>query len=176
VLQQANNASQSNGKAGKNGNANRGQQTKSTRPMGTGPTDQSLRESKSKRAAYSPSAEQVPEPHPKEILAVAPAVVVPIEEKAPAATEEGVKKKKGRRKRTPPPPGETKAERRKRKKARRAIKKAEKVKFKAEQRAAKAKAAAVSFIHAELSIITKLMRLYSSREYVMLLRQRLNGN
>jgi hypothetical protein len=150
VLQQANNGGQSNGKARQNGNVNGGQQTKYTTPMGTGPIDQPPRESKIRRAAYSPSAEQVPEPHPKDIPIVAPAAVVLKEEKAPEVAEEGVKKKKGRKrtKRTPPPPGETKAERKKRKKARRAIKKVEKLKFKAEQRAAKAKAAAVSFIHA----------------------------
>jgi hypothetical protein len=148
VLQQANNAGQPNGKAKQNGKANSGQQTKYTKPVGTGPINQPLWESNIRRA-YSPSAEQVPEPHPKDIPIVAPTVVAPAEEKAPEAAGEGVKKKKGRKrtKRTPPPPGETKAERKKRKKARRAIKKAEKLKFKAEQRAIKAKAAAVSFIH-----------------------------
>ena len=153
VLQQANNASQSSGKARQNGNASSGQQTKYTKPMGTGQNAQPLRGSESKRSAYSPSAEQVPEPHPKDIPIIAPAAVVPTEEKAPEAVEEGVKKKKGRKrsKRTPPPPGETKAERKKRKKARRAIKKAEKLKFKAEQKKAKAKAAAVSFSYAEPS-------------------------
>ena len=52
--------------------------------------------------------------------------------------------KKKLEKREPPPPGETKAERKKRKKIERTAKKAEKLKMKEQMRAAKAKVLAVS--------------------------------
>lgn len=73
----------------------------------------------------------------------------------PTAQAEGItytgpekkqKVKKPKKDREPPPPGETRAERKKRKKAERAMRKEEKLKLKAQQRAAKMEAIQVGSI------------------------------
>jgi len=117
--------------------------------MGTGANDQPL--GGETKMTYTPPNEAAPvEP----VMVQNQAIAVPASEPVSTTVTEEIngvpdeatsgKKKKPKKKREPPPPGETRAERKKRKKVERTAKKAEKLKLKAQMRAAKAEALAVS--------------------------------